>query len=508
VNMQYLPKGTMMKRRPVLVSLLAPLLALGGPAIAADKILTVGAAVFPDSLRSGTSSFASLSLMTQTNDLLVARDNKGDLHPALALRWETIDPLTVRFHLRQGVKFSDGVEFTADDVAFTINRVLDPAVAYAQAARISQVEKVVAVDKYTVDVKTKAVFPTLVRGLSDIIMEPKHYYEKVGPEKVAAHPIGTGPFIFKEWVPGDHYTLTVNKDYWGGAPKFDRLIIRTIPDGSTRIASLVTGESQIIEEVPIDLIGQVNSSGSAKVDSISTTVGLVLTFDPTIKPFDNPKVREAFDYAIDKPLILKQILKGQGELLDGQVLTKGALGWNPDLKARPFDPAKAKQMLQDAGFDFSTPVPITTQNGKYVSDTDICNAVAGMLNKIGVKATVNIVEGGVFQQMSNARKWGPMHMVGWYNLGDADFAAVWYTQAGLRTRWADPEYDKLFVAGRSTNDTAEREKIYHQMMTILHEQNPSIFLFGLPSLYGVSKDVTGFGAAADKLLRLTEVQLK
>ncbi|MEA2816374.1 MAG: peptide/nickel transport system substrate-binding protein, partial [Rhodospirillaceae bacterium] len=238
------------------------------------------------------------------------------------------------------------------------------------------------------------------------------------------------------------------------------------------------------------------------------TVGLVLTFDPTIKPFDNPKVREAFDYAIDKPLILKQILKGQGALLDGQVLTKGALGWNPDLKARPFDPAKAKQMLQDAGFDFSTPVPITTQNGKYVSDTDICNAVAGMLNKIGVKATVNIVEGGVFQQMSNARKWGPMHMVGWYNLGDADFAAVWYTQAGLRTRWADPEYDKLFVAARSTNDTAEREKIYHQMMAILNQQNPSIFLFGLPSLYGVSKDVTGFGAAADKLLRLTEVQLK
>jgi peptide/nickel transport system substrate-binding protein len=181
--MQYLPKGTMMKRRPVLAVLLAPLLALGGPAVAADKILTVGAAVFPDSLRSGTSSFASLSLMTQTNDLLVARDNKGDLHPALALRWETIDPLTVRFHLRQGVKFSDGVEFTADDVAFTINRVLDPQVAYAQAARISQVEKAVAVDKYTVDVKTKAVFPTLVRGLSDIIMEPKHYYEKVGLRK-------------------------------------------------------------------------------------------------------------------------------------------------------------------------------------------------------------------------------------------------------------------------------------------------------------------------------------
>src|SRR5258708_18854260 len=427
--MQYWRKGPMMTRSRVLVPLRPPRLARGGPAIAADKILTVGAAVFPDSLRSGTSSFASLSLMTQTNDLLVARDNKGDLHPALALRWETIDPLTMRFHLRQGVKFSDGAEFTADDVAFTINRVLDPAVAYAQAARISQVEKAVAIDKYTVDVKTKAVFPTLVRGLSDIIMEPRHYYEQVGPEKVAAHPIGTGPFIFKEWVPGDHYTLTANKDYWGGAPKFDRLIIRTIPDGSTRIASLVTCESQIIEEVPIDLIDQVNSSGSAKVDSISTTVGLVLTFDPTIKPFDNPKVREAFDYAIDKPLILKQILKGQGDLLDGQGLTKGALGWNPDLKARPFDPAKAKQMLQDAGFDFSTPVPITTQNGKYVSDTDICNAVAGLVNKIGVKATVNILPGGEFQQTSQPRKGGPPPQGCWCQLGPAHVAPGVATQA-------------------------------------------------------------------------------
>jgi peptide/nickel transport system substrate-binding protein len=363
-------------------------------------------------------------------------------------------------------------------------------------------------DKYTVDITTKTVFATLLRGLSDIIIEPKHYYEKVGPDAPASHPIGTGPFVFQEWVPGDHYTLTANKDYWGGAPKFDRLVIRTIPDGSTRVASLVTGESQIIEEVPIDLIDQVNRSGSAKVDEISTTVGLVLTFDPTIKPFDDPRVREAFDYAVDKPLILKQILKDQGEILQGQVLTKGVLGWNPDLQARPYDPANAKKMLQDAGYDFNTPVPITTQNGKYVSDTDICNAVAGMLNQIGVKATVNVVEGGVFQQMTTARKLGVLYMVGWYSVGDADFASVWYTQGGYRTKWVDPEYERLFVAARTTTDMAERVKDYHRMMEILNEQNPSMFLFGLPSLYGVSNDVTGFGAAADKLLRLTQVQFK
>jgi len=297
-------------------------------------------------------------------------------------------------------------------------------------------------------------------------------------------------------------------NYWGGAPKIDKLLIRAIPDGASRVASLVAGETQIIEEVPVDLIEQVNASGIATVDSIATTVGLVLTFNTTLKPFDNPKVREAFDYAIDKPLILRQILKERGELLQGQILTKGVLGWNPNIKARPYDPARAKQMLQDAGYDFKTPVLLTTQNGKYVSDTDISNAAAGMLNQIGVKATVEIVEGGVFQQMTTSQKWGPLHVNGWYSLGDADFASVWYTEGGLRSKWSDPEYEQLFVAGRSTTNTAEREKIYRRMMEILNQQNPALFLFGLPSLYAVSKHITGFGAASDKVLRLTQVELK
>lgn len=484
------------------------LLALGQPAFAADKVLTIGAAVFPDTLKPGIGSFASQSLLVQTNEQLVQRDNKGDLQPTLATSWELVDPLTMRFHLRQGVKFTDGVEFTSDDVVYTIKYVQDPQNAYGAAARISQVTGATAVDKYTVDVKTKAEFPTLLRGMAEIPILPKHYAEKVGVAGLATKPMGTGPFIFQEWVPGDHYTLTANKNYWGGAPKVDKVVIRTIPDGSTRVAALVSGEAQIIEEVPIDLIDQVNASGNARVDEIPTTVGLVLTFDPTIKPFDNVKVREAFDYAIDKPLILKQILKGQGEILDGQVLTKTALGYNPDLKARPYDPDKAKKMLVEAGYDFNTPVPILTQNGKYVSDTDICQAIAGMLNKIGVKATVDAVEGGTFQTRANAMKMGPLHMIGWYSLGDADFALVWYTKAGHRTTWYSDEYEKLFTAARSTNDQKERVRLYHEMEALTYREMPSLYLFGLPSLYGVNKDIKGFGAASDKVLRLQKVELK
>src|SRR5882757_8287972 len=187
----------------VLAIFVAALFGSTSDAAAADKVLTVAASVFPDNLKAGTLTYAGLSLVAQTNDFLVTRDNKGDLQPALATRWEPIDPTTMRFHLRQGVKFSDGVDFTADDVTFTLGSVVNPKAAYGQAARINLFQSVTAVDTYTVYIKTKSIFPTLILGLSDIVMEPKHYFEKVGAEGVAAHPIGTGPFVFEKWVPGD-----------------------------------------------------------------------------------------------------------------------------------------------------------------------------------------------------------------------------------------------------------------------------------------------------------------
>ena len=237
------------------------------PAYGQDKTLTVGAAIFPASLQTGQSSFAALSLTEQTNEALVARDNEGVLSPGLAESWEQIDDTTVRFHLRQGVKWHDGEDFTAEDVAFTIERAMDPQAAYGLLARIGQVAGATIVDDHTIDLTTKSVSPTFVRGLSDIVIEPKHYYDAVGAEAVAQHPIGTGPFVFGSYVPGDRYELTANPDYWGGAPAFDKLVIRQIPEAATRIASLIAGETQIIEEVPIDLVPEVEASSTAEISS-------------------------------------------------------------------------------------------------------------------------------------------------------------------------------------------------------------------------------------------------
>jgi peptide/nickel transport system substrate-binding protein len=487
---------------------LTAVLALTAGAVAAEKTLMVGVGMLPDSLGTRASSFAIQSLQYQTFDPLVKRGKGAKLTPALAVRWEPVDATTWRFYLRKGVKWHDGVAFTAADVKDSLDYALDPKVIYGSRRRISQVSGSKVVDDHTIDIMTKKPFPTLILGLSDIPIQAKHHHEKVGAKGMAKHPLGTGPFVFSKWVPGDRYELTANKNYWGGAPKVDKIVLRQIPEGSTRVASLLAGEVHIAEEIPVDLIPKVEQTSGVAIDAVESTVGMCFTMDTRKPPFDNPKVRLAMDYAIDKPLILKEMLKGKGSLLKAQLLTSNTFGHNPNLKARPFDPAKAKQLLKEAGYENGFTTSITTRSGKYLSDVDIANATAGMLLNVGIKASVNVVEGGVFTKMVKAHDMGPIHMVGWYSLGDGDLASMWFTDPSGRAYWKDDEYEKLFVDARSTVDRAKREKAYHRMMEILREQNPAVYMFGLPTVYGKSSKLSGWWPPSDKVLDLSKAELK
>ncbi|MBI3706753.1 MAG: hypothetical protein HY246_03585 [Proteobacteria bacterium] len=474
----------------------------------AQKTLTVGVAGFPDSLKTGWSSFTALTLSIQTNDPLVTLNNQGQVMPALATKWEAVNATTWRFHLRPGVKFHDGHPLTADDVKYTIDYVLDPKTVYGTASRINLIAKVDVIDPLTVEFVTKQPFPTLLVGLTNIVIEPKHYHVQSGHDAMTKHPIGTGPFVFLRWVPADRYELRLNPEYWGGKPKIDRLIFRQIPESATRISALLAGEVQIIEEIPTDLIDRVRKSSNAEVSPVETSGSLVLTFETRKPPFNDPRLRLAVDLAIDKDLINRQILGGVGSVLDGQLVTKATFGHNPNIKARPFDPGRAKRLIAEAGYPNGLTTTITTRSGRYVSDVEICNAIAGMLEAVGIKTSINVVEGGVYSKMATARDLGPMHLVGWYSLGDADFNAVWFTEATQRNFWVNDEYEKLFLAARSTVNRDERLKGYQRMMEIMHAENPSVFLFGLPSVYGKSKRLTGWVAPQDRLIHVDKAELR
>lgn len=471
------------------------------------ETLHVGVQGLPDSLDTSVSSFAALNLALQTMDPLIKRDNSGKPLPGLAKSWEAVDDLTWRFDLRDDVTFHDGTPFTAEDVKFTLDYILAPDSVYGSKRRITQIDSVSVVDPHIVEIKTKKPFPTLIIGLSDIPIEPKHYVEAEGREAMIKAPMGTGPFKFKEWIPADRYSLVANENYWGGAPKIDELVFRQIPEASTRVASLLAGETQIIEEIPIDIIPEVERSGAADVKDVETTVGLLLTFDTRNPPYDDVRVRKALNMALDKELILDRMLQGKGTLLQGQMLTSNTFGFNPDLQPIPYDLEAAKALLAEAGYGDGFETSITTRSGKYLSDVDIANAVAGMFRELGIEAGVNVVEQGVFSKMVKARDMGPIHMVGWYSVGDGDFATVWFTEDSGRAYWKNDEYEALFDKARSTVDADERLAAYNRMMEIMNEEMPSIFLYGLPSIYGVSKKLNGFEPPSDKIMRLHEAEL-
>ena len=317
----------------------------GAPALAQGTTLAVAAQGLPDSLITGFSSFASLNLISQMLEPLVATDAHGKLVPRLAISWTPESPDTWRFRLREGVKFHDGKPFSADDVKFTLDYIIAPKSLYGTKARISRIDNVTVVDGSTIVIKTKGPFPTLLNGLTNIPIEPKHYVESAGRSGMTAAPMGTGPFKLARWVPGDRVEFTANPIYWGGKPQIERLVIRQVPEGSTRVATLLAREVAISEELPIDLLSTVDKSRDAAVVSVESTVGLLLTFDTRKGPLADRRVRLAMNLAIDKQAILDRLLLGRGTLLQGQMLTSNTFGFNPDLKPFPYDPKRAKALL-------------------------------------------------------------------------------------------------------------------------------------------------------------------
>ncbi|GAA5236008.1 ABC transporter substrate-binding protein [Verticiella sediminum] len=475
---------------------------------AATDTLVVGVSQAPTTVSPAAGGYFVLSLVFQTWEPLVARDADDQLQPALAERWEMLSPTHWRFHLRKDVKWHDGTPFTAADVKYTIDYVTDPKTVYVRKGRIEGVVSTEVVDDDTVDIFTESPAPLLLRGLADIAIEQKAISEQLGAAEAQRKPVGTGPWKFDTLVPNEYYDLVANEDYWGGAPAMKKLRIRGISEGATRVSSLIAGETHVIEEVPVDLLPSLQRRRGIEIDAVESSVSLVLTFDTREKPFDDKRVRQAVDYAIDKELLLKQMLGGYGSVLDGQLVTRNTFGHNPDIEARPYDPAKARELLAQAGYPQGFTTEIKTMSGRYLSDIDIANAAAGMMSEVGVKTTVNNLEAGVWSQLDRAREQGPIYQIGWFSVGDADFSTVWYTEASKRNYWTSAEFDQLWKDGRSTLDDAERLKAYHRMMQIMYDEVPSIFLFGLPRISARSAAVQGWTPARDSLLRLARVRVE
>jgi peptide/nickel transport system substrate-binding protein len=454
---------------------------------------------------------------------LVARDKDLKIVPALAESWETLEPTHWRFHLRKGVKFHNGDPFTADDVLFSAERVRANGSNFL--SNVPADAKFSKVDDYTVDVKLDAPNPILTSQWDTWFIMDKKWAEEnnsVAPTPVSAttpsyaalHENGTGPFTIESHQPGVKTVFKVNPNWWGKPEhNLKEIVFTTIASDATRVAALLSGEVDVIEPVPVQDIARIDASPNAQVlkgpELRTIFLGMDQKRDELLysnvkgkNPFKDERVREAFYKAIDIELIKNRVMRG--------LSTPSALMIAPQLYAlskdftRPkYDPDAAKKLLTEAGYPDGFEVTLDCPNDRYVNDAAICQAVVGMLARIGVK--VDLLAQPKAQFFAKVLKPGgyqtSFYMLGW-TPSSMDSQNVMHDIMGCRDDpkdagrgeanlgdYCNKEFDAITDKVLLETETAKRDQLIKQGYEIAIKDYGYIPLHQQALAWGVSKKV-------------------
>jgi peptide/nickel transport system substrate-binding protein len=427
------------------------------------------------------------------------RDGQLAHEPGLATSWTTVNPTTWEFKLRPNVRFHNGEEFNAEAVKFSIERVLNPEQKARWRWAFADIERVEVVDPLTVRIVTKVPFPTLVTNLAFCMpIVPPRYVREKGDAHIATNPVGTGPFKFVRWRKDDELVLEANEAYWRGSPRIKHLVFKGIPDESTRVAALTTGQVDIARGVPPSLERTVAEHPRTRIAKVPSALNIHIVLD-TLKdgPLKDRRVRQAINHGVDKEGIIRTILEGNGGAVGGP-LTPVMFGFAPEVKPYPYDPERARRLLAEAGYGQGLSLTLNSPNGRYLKDKEVNEAIAGQLGRIGIRTQVAVHEWG-----SYVGKWPeglvPMYMIGWAGTWDADGILYPLLRSGQRfSRWSHPDFDALVDKARRTLDPNARLALYRQASRLAHDEAPWLFLFHGMDIYGVSRAVADWEPTSDE----------
>ena len=347
------------------------------------------------------SVYPTANVLLQIYDALITLDPAGGFRPSLATEWSNPDPLTWRFRLRPGVRFHNGEKLDAAAVKASFDRVLDPAFKAPYYSRISAIRSISVADELTVDFHTAKPYPTMLFSLYEgsfpAMITPPGYVAQKGPDALGSAPVGTGPYRFVEWRRDDRVVLEANPDYWGGKPAIPRAVFRPIKETRTRIAELRTGGVQLAVDIPPEDMAGLDG-GATRVANIASELLYFFAFD-TLKPspLTDRRVRQAINHAVDVPTIQKALLGGLGTRI-ALTLPTNAFAYDPAWTPYPYDPARARALLAEAGFADGLTIPMMGRQGRYLKDREIMEAVAGFLRRVGIKVQAQYLEAGVWEQ--------------------------------------------------------------------------------------------------------------
>ena len=448
-------------------------------------------------------------------DSLLHKNPKLEYEPSLAMEWHALDDTTWEFKLRQGVKFHNGDPFTAADVKFSFDRVLDPATKSPQYGNIRAIKAVEIVDDYTVRLVMDKPFPLLLERLVFFPIIPKKHVEKVGAQAFAEHaPVGTGPYKFVEWQRDQYLHLERFEEHWRGPAPIKTFIIRVIPETATQIAELKTGGVDMIRNLAPDLMPDLENNPNTYVSTAPILRTHYVALDMRAAPFNKKEARQAANYAIDRQAIVETLMGGLGKVIP-TVVNPMAFGFDPAVEGYAYDPEKARELLKKAGYPEGVDITIHVGTSSAFN-RQIGEALTEMLSEVGLRAALKIWDPGpawnkFFQSEGKATN-GFYGSWGYYSTFDADaiLHPLYHTEPG---GWVGKWYtrvsglDELIDAGRSTVDQASRLATYAKLQRLILEEAPSIFLFHQYDMLGLHKRID-YAARGDEWIWIYDAKLK
>ncbi|MEJ0017745.1 MAG: ABC transporter substrate-binding protein [Acetobacteraceae bacterium] len=425
---------------------------------------------------------------------LTTQDAKLQVQPELATKWEASEDLkTWIFHLRPGVKFHNGKAFDASDVVFTYKRLLDKEVGSVLRAALSVVTGVEAVDPMTVKFTLAipyADLPAVTAGYQAMILT------EGAMDSLTTKPVGTGPFRFVEYRPGDQLVVEKNPEYFiAGVPKLDRAVMRIIPEQTTAIAGLESGAIDLVYNIAPEQVDQLKSSKVARVDEVTSGTWQGLVFNNQFKPFDDPRVRAAFIKLIDRPMLTEIATFGHGTPTVTPIPPTHPY-FRKDLLVAQDIPG-AKKLLAEAGYGNGMPIELFIPGAEPAMER-LATSFRDIAKQAGITVSLRIVPQDKFFAEMEGKV--PFNVDQFYGRTTPDLMLyAWYHSTGSwnNTLWhyKNPEVDQILDAARVTADKAEQAKLYGRFQEIVAKDGPGAVVYVQNFACGVSKKVEGFAGS-------------
>jgi len=444
----------------------------------------------------------SMSVAAAVYDTLLTRDSSGAIAPNLATTWKNTDDRTWRFQLRNDVTFHNGEKFTAQTVKANWDRLKDPN-SKTTSSGIQNITGATVVDDYTVDIISTGPNPMVPARMCMFAgsIVPTQYLQTAGADALGSKPVGTGPYRLAEWVKDDHVTLEANPTYWGGAPKVQKLIFKPIPSDATRVAAIQTGEVDVAASIPPEAIDQLKWASGVRVDSVQGQRVMYASMDGRIKPFDDKRVRQAMNYAVDVDSIIKNVLSGNAQRIAGPI-AKDMYGYDPTVNAYTYDPDKARALLTEAGVGSGFSITMNTPSGRYLKDKETAEAIAGYLSKVGVNVDLQVLEWGNFATKLQNKGLAPLYYVGnlaWTQDADSGVDSFFRT-GGSQNFIQDERVNDIINQEQSTNDQQKRLDLFKQLQPLIVDNANFMYLFQINDIYAVRQDRTDWKPPTNQLL--------